>query len=119
MQHALDGQEKAYEKFFAKRADFLKYKRKRSGNSIRHPGPKHTKFDEATDGTFSRMLSWLHYQSSLDVLSEGRNVVQTQFKFEQPFSIAVRATGVDFGVARFATMSNGNLIAPLNSFKKH
>ena len=27
--------------------------------------------------------------------------------------------GIDVGITRFATMSDGSFIAPLNSFKKH
>ncbi|MOA03646.1 putative transposase [compost metagenome] len=32
---------------------------------------------------------------------------------------ATTAIGIDVGIARFATLSDGSFIAPLNSFKKH
>ncbi|NHZ67322.1 transposase, partial [Massilia genomosp. 1] len=38
---------------------------------------------------------------------------------EQPLPTATSAIGIDVGIARFATMSDGSVVAPLNSFKKH
>ncbi|NHZ67362.1 transposase, partial [Massilia genomosp. 1] len=38
---------------------------------------------------------------------------------EQPLPTATSAIGIDVGIARFATMSDGSFVAPLNSFKKH
>jgi putative transposase len=32
---------------------------------------------------------------------------------------ATTAVGIDLGIARFATLSDGQSIAPLNTFKKH
>ena len=39
LQHALKDLEKAYKNFFAKRADFPRFKRKGSGDSFRYPDP--------------------------------------------------------------------------------
>ena len=47
------------------------------------------------------------------------------FRFKQKEKLknqsptATTAIGIDVGIARFATMSDGSYIAPLNSFKKH
>ena len=40
LQHALKDLEKAYKNFFAKRADFPRFRRKGSGDSFRYPNPK-------------------------------------------------------------------------------
>ena len=40
LQHALKDLEKAYKNFFAKRADFPRFKRKGSSDSFRYPDPK-------------------------------------------------------------------------------
>ena len=131
LQHALKDLEKAYKNFFAKRADFPRFKRKGSGDSFRYPEPKQIKLDQANSRILLPKLGWLRYQNSRDVLGEVRNAtvsesggkwfvsIQTEREIEQPLPAATSAIGIDVGIARFATMSDENYIAPLNSFKKH
>ena len=131
LQHALKDLEKAYKNYFEKRADFPSFKRKGSGDSFRYPDPKQIKLDEANDRIFLPKLGWLRYRNSRGVLGEVRNVtvsqsggkwfaaIQTQREVEQPLPTATTAIGIDVGIARFATMSDGSFIAPHNSFKKH
>jgi len=45
--------------------------------------------------------------------------IQTEREVEQPIPAATSAIGIDRGITRFATMSDGSFIASLNSFKKH
>jgi putative transposase len=131
LQHALKDLEKAYKNFFAKRADFPKFKRKSSGDAFRYPDSKQIKLDQGSDRIFLPKLGWLRYRNSRDVLGEVRNVtvsqsggkwfasIQTQREVEQPLPAATTAVGIDVGIARFATMNDGSFIAPLGSFKKH
>jgi putative transposase len=131
LQHALKDLEKAYKNFFAKRADFPRFKRKGGGDAFRYPDPKQIKLDQANNRLFLPKLGWLRYRNSRDVLGEVRNVtvsqssgkwfasIQTQREVEQPLPTATTAIGIDVGIARFATMSDDSFIAPLNSFKKH
>jgi putative transposase len=131
LQHALKDLEKAYKNFFAKRADFPRFKRKGSGDSFRYPDPKQIKPDQAGSRISLPKLGWLRYRNSRDILGELRNVtvsqsggkwfvsIQTQREVAQPLPTATSAVGVDVGIARFATMSDESYIAPLNSFKKH
>ena len=131
LQHALKDLDKAYTNFFAKRADFPRFKRKGSGDAFRYPDPKQIKLDQGNDRLFLPKLGWIRYRNSRDVLGEVRNVtvsqsggkwfasIQTQREVEQPLPSATSAIGIDVGIARFATMSDGDFIAPLNSFKKH
>ena len=131
LQHALKDLEKAYKNFFAKRADFPKFKRKGSGDAFRYPDSKQIKLDQGNDRIFLPKLGWLRYRNSRDVLGEVRNVtvsqsggkwfasIQTQREVEQPLPTATSAIGIDVGIARFATMNDGSFIAPLGSFKKH
>jgi putative transposase len=123
--------EKAYKNFFAKRADFPRFKRKGRCDAFRYPDPKQIKLDQSNDRLFLPKLGWLRYRNSRDVLGELRNVtvsqssgkwfvsIQTQREVEQPVPTATSAIGIDVGIARFATMSDASFIAPLNSFKKH
>ena len=131
LQHALKDLEKAYKNFFAKRADFPRFKRKGSGDSFRYPEPKQIKLDQANSRVLLPKLGWLRYRNSRDVFGELRNVtvsqsggkwfasIQTQREIGHPLPTATTAIGIDVGIARFATMSDGGFIAPLNSFKKH
>jgi putative transposase len=131
LQQVLKDLDKAYTNFFAKRADFPRFKKKCSSDSFRYPDPKQIKLDQANDRIFLPKLGWIRYRNSRDVLGEVRNVtvsqssgkwivsIQTQREVEQPLPTATSAIGIDVGIARFATMSDESYIAPLNSFKKH
>jgi len=131
LQHALKDLDKAYQNFFAKRAGYPRFKRKGNGDSFRYPEPKQIKLDEANGRLFLPKLGWLRYRNSRDVWGEVRNVtvsqsggkwfasIQTRREVEQPVPKATTAIGIDVGIARFATMNDGDFIAPLNSFKKH
>jgi putative transposase len=73
----------------------------------------------------------MRYRKSKEVIGELRNVtvfkkgrkwfisIQTEQEVESPVSPATTAVGIDVGIARFATLSDGSYIAPLNSVKKH
>jgi putative transposase len=131
LQHALRDLDKAYRNFFEKRAGFPRFKRKGCHDSFRYPEPKQIKLDEANARIFLPKLGWLRYRNSRAVQGVVRNVtishsggkwfaaIQTQREVEPPVSTATTAIGIDVGIARFATMSDGDFIAPLNSFKKH
>jgi putative transposase len=130
LQHALKDLDKAYQNFFAKRADFPRFKRKGSGDSFRYPDPKQIKLDQGNSRIFLPKLGWIRYRNSRDVLGELRNVtvsckggkwfvsIQTRREVEQTTAQSTRAIGIDLGIARFATFSDGSYIAPLNSFKR-
>ena len=131
LQQALKDLEKAYKNFFAKRAAFPKFHKKGEGDSFRYPDPKQIKLDQANSRIFLPKLGWLRYRKSREVLGELRNVtvsasggrwyiaIQTAREVENPVLTATSAIGIDVGIARFATLSDGTAVEPLNSFKKH
>ena len=45
--------------------------------------------------------------------------IQTERDVEQLMPSATSAIGIDVGIARLATLSDGTFLAPLNSFRKH
>ena len=130
LQQALKDLERAYANFFAKRADFPRFKKKGQSDSFRYPDPKQIKLDQANSRLFLPKLGWIRYRNSRDVLGTVKNVtvshscgkwfvsVQTEREVEQPLPQG-GAVGIDMGVARFATLSDGSFYAPLNSFKRH
>ena len=129
LQHALKHLDKAYQNCFAKRADYPRFKRKGSGDSFRYPDPKQIKLDQANSRIFLPKLGWIRYRNSREVWGELRNVtvssqggkwfvsIQTRREVELPATPVTTAIGIDLGIARFATLSDGSYIAPLNSFK--
>ncbi|SPS02616.1 RNA-guided endonuclease InsQ/TnpB family protein [Cupriavidus taiwanensis] len=131
LQQTLKDLGRAYANFFAKRADFPRFKKKGLGDRFRYPDPKQIKLDQSNSRIFLPKLGWLRYRNSRDVLGEVRNAtvshsggkwfvsIQTERKVERPVPKPTSAIGIDLGIARFATMSDGTFLAPLNSFRKH
>jgi putative transposase len=128
LQQALKNLERAYKNFFEKRSDFPKFKKKGQSSSFRYP--QGIKLDQANSRVFLPKLGWMKYRNSRDVLGEIKNTtitqscgkwfvsIQTEREVEQPLPKG-DAIGIDMGITRFATLSDGTHIAPLNSFKKH
>ena len=130
LQQTLKDLERAYANFFAKRADFPRFKKKGQSDSFRYPDPKQIKLDQANSRIFLPKLGWLRYRNSRDVLGTAKNVtvsqscgkwyvsIQTEREVAQPIPQG-GAVGIDMGIARFATLSDGTYYAPLNCFKRH
>ena len=128
LQQALKNLERAYKNFFEKRADFPRFKKKGQSDSFRYP--QGIKLDQGNSRIFLPKLGWLRYRNSRDVLGEVKNAtvsqsggkwfvsIQTEREVEQPIPNG-GAVGIDMGIARFATLSDGRHIEPLNSFKTH
>ncbi len=130
LQQTLKDLERAYTNFFAKRADFPRFKKKGQSDSFRYPDPKQIKLDQANSRLFLPKLGWLRYRNSREVLGTVKNVtvsqscgkwfvsIQTEREVEQPVHPSASIVGVDMGIARFATLSDGTVFEPINSFKK-
>jgi putative transposase len=122
--------ERAYTNFFAGRAQAPRFRKKRQHDSFRYPDPKQIRLDQAGSRIFLPKLGWLRYRNSREVLGTVKNVtfsrscdrwfssIQTEREVEQPVATG-NAVGIDMGVVRFATLSNGTFLAPLNSFRRH
>lgn len=130
LQQTLKDLERAYTNFFAKRADFPRFKKKGQHDSFRYPDPKQIKLDQANSRLFLPKLGWLRYRNSRQALGAVKNItvsqscgkwfvsIQTEREIEQPTPQG-GAVGIDMGIARFATLSDGSFYPPLNSFKRH
>lgn len=131
LQHALKDLDRAYKNFFAKRADFPRFKRKYKGSSFRFPDSTQIKLDQTNSRIFLPKLGWIRYRKSREVIGNVSNVtvsnsgkkwfisIQTEREVNAPSRTATTAIGIDLGITRFATLNDGTTIAPLNSFKKH
>jgi len=131
LQQTLKDLERAYANFFAKRANVPRFKKKGQHDSFRYPDPKQIKLDQANSRIFLPKLGWVRYRNSREVLGTVKNVtvsqscgkwfvsIQTEHEIQAPVPKATSAVGIDMGVTRFATLSDGTFYAPLNSFKRH
>ncbi len=131
LQQALKNLERAYANFFAKRANFPRFKKKGQGDSFRYPDAKQFKIDAGNSRVFLPKLGWIRYRNSRELLGTAKNItvsgvggkwfvsIQTEREVEQPRPASTSAVGIDMGIARFATLSDGTFYAPRNSFKRH
>lgn len=129
LQQVLKDLERAFKNFFAKRADFPRFKKKGTGDSFRYP--QGCKLDQANSRVFLPKLGWIRYRNSREVLGTVSNItvsanngkwfvsIQTEREIEQPAHPAASIVGIDMGITRFATLSDGHYIEPLNTFRKH
>jgi putative transposase len=130
LQQALKNLDRAYAHFFAKRAGFPRFKRKGQSEGFRYPDPKQFRLDQANGRIWLPKLGWIRYRNSRPMLGEPRNVtvslaggrwfvsIRTRRDVEPPIPKG-GAIGIDMGVTRFATLSDGRSIEPLNSFRRH
>lgn len=129
MQQTLKDLERAYTNFFAKRADFPCFKKKVQSDSFRYP--QGFKLDQGNSRIFLPKLGWLRYRNSRDILGTPKNVtvssnggkwfvsIQTEREIVEPEHPSTSIIGIDVGITRFATLSDGSFIEPLNTFRKH
>ena len=108
---------------------FPRFKKKGQRDSFCYP--QGCKLDQANSRIFLPKVGWVRYRNSREVLGTVKNVtvsrsgdkwyvsIQTEREIEVPKHPANSAIGIDMGVVRFATLSDGSFIEPLNSFKNH
>jgi putative transposase len=130
LQQALKNLEQAFTNFFAKRAEFPRYKKKGHQDSFRYPDPKQIKLDQVNSRIFLPKLGWMRYRDSRMVFGAVKNVtvswrngkwfvsIQTEREVEIPTPQG-EAVGIDMGIVRFATLSDGSFVEPLNCFRHH
>ena len=130
LQQALKDLGRAFENFFEGRTDYPVHKKKGRHDSFRYPDPKQIELDQANSRIKLPKLGWLRYRNSREVPGTVRNVtvslrggkwfvsIQTEREVEQPVAQG-DAIGIDMGVVRFATLSDGTVYPPLNIFKRY
>jgi putative transposase len=127
LQQSLKDMEASFRNFFQKRSDFPKFKKRGMKDSFRFP--QGFKLDEANSRIYLPKLGWMRYRNSRGVIGNIKNVtvglkcgkwfaaMQTEHTIDLPQPIGGEI-GIDLGIARFATLSNGQYFGPLNQFKK-
>ncbi|MGY6773075.1 RNA-guided endonuclease InsQ/TnpB family protein [Gallibacterium sp. ZY190522] len=128
LQQSLKDLETAFKNFFQQRADFPKFKKKGVKESFRFP--QGCKLEQQNSRIWLPKIGWVRYRNSREVIGEIKNVtvsqkcgrffvsIQTEFESQIPVHKGGEL-GIDMGVARFATLSNGEFFEPLNAFKTY
>lgn len=126
LQQSLKDLESSFRHFFSKRGRFPRFKKKGVKESFRFP--QGFKLDEGNSRIYFPKIGWVRYRKSRDVLGTIKNMtvsqrcgkwfvaIQTEYS-HTAVSQNNNEIGIDLGIARFATLSNGEYFASKNSLK--
>ncbi|EFI6952718.1 transposase [Escherichia coli] len=129
LQQSLKDLERAYKNFFQKRAAFPRFKKRGQNDAFRYP--QGVKLDQEKSRIFLPKLGWMRYRNSRQVTGVVKNVtvsqscgkwyisIQTESEVSTPVHPSASMVGLDAGVAKLATLSDGTVFGPVNSFQKN
>jgi transposase len=105
-------------------------KKSKSRQSFRYPDPKQFKVDQQNGRIFLPRLGWVRYRNSRKMEGHACNVtisrdgrkwfvsIQTEREVEKPVHPSGSMVGMDLGLVRFATLSNGEVVEPCKTLKR-
>ncbi|EFF1411290.1 TPA: IS200/IS605 family element transposase accessory protein TnpB [Escherichia coli] len=127
LQQSLKDLERGYKNFFQKRAAFPCFKKRGQNDAFRYP--QGVKLDQTNNCIALPKLGWIRYRNSREVIGEVKNVtviqscgkwyvsIQTEYEVPEQVHKAASMVGLDAGVTKLATLSDGTVYQPVNSFK--
>jgi putative transposase len=104
---------------------------KKRGVRERFRYPQAFKLDQANSRVFLPKLGWVNYRNSRMIEGTVKNItlsdnggawyvsIQTGQETEQVLHESGSIIGLDMGVAKFATLSDGTIFPPVNSYRQH
>ena len=131
LQQSLKDLERAYTNFFEKRAAFPDFHKKGRKDSLRIP--QGFEVDNQNGRIKLPKIGWMRYRKSRDIAGQPKNVtvsmaggkvfvsIQTEREVERVMHPSRSAVGIDWGVVRLATLSDGEVVdrcAPLQQHAK-
>ena len=129
LQQTLKDLDKAYTNFFTGRASFPRFKKRGVHDAFRYP--QGFKLDEGNSRIFLPKIGWIRYRKSRGIQGLPKNVtvslsagkwyvsIQTEQDIPQPVHASETSVGIDMGIARFATLSDGSSLNSPHSFRKY
>ena len=126
LQQSMKNLSQALMNFSAGRANFPHFKAKGGKDSCRFP--QGIKLDGGNNRIYLPKIGWVRYRNSRETIGTIKNVavffkcgkwyvsIQTEYEQEQPVHTG-NDIGIDMGVVRFVTLSNGQYFNPVNAFK--
>ena len=125
LQQSMKNLSQALMNFSAGRANFPRFKAKGRKDSCRFP--QGFKSDQNNNRIYLPKIGWVRYRNSRTIIGTIKNVtvtakcgkwyvsVQTEYEQEKPVHYG-SDIGIDMGVVRFATLSDGRYFEPINAF---
>jgi putative transposase len=129
LQQSLKNLERGFTNFFEKRADFPEFHKKGRKDSFRIP--QGFEVDNQNGRIKLPKIGWMRYRKSREIAGMPKNVtvtlvngkafisIQTEREVETPMHPSESSVGLDWGIKRFYTLSNGEYreqLAPLQQF---
>ena len=126
LQQSMKNLSQALMNFFAGRANFPRFKAKGRKDSCRFP--QSVKSDQNNNRIYLPKIGWVRYRNSRKIIGTIKNVtvtakcgkwyvsIQTEYEQEKPVHSS-SDIGIDMGIVRFATLSDGQYLNPVNAFK--
>ena len=126
LQQSMKNLSQALMNFSAGRANFPRFKAKGRKDSCRFP--QGVKSDQNNNRIYLPKIGWVRYRNSRTIIGTIKNVtvtakcgkwyvsIQTEYEQEEPIHTG-SDIGIDMGIVRFATLSNGQYFNPVNAFK--
>ncbi|WP_108919537.1 RNA-guided endonuclease InsQ/TnpB family protein [Escherichia coli] len=128
LQQSLKDLERAYKNFFRKRAAFPRFKKRGQNDAFRYP--QGVKLDQENSRIFLPKLGWMRYRNSRQVTGVVKNVtvsqscgkwyisIQTESEVSTPVHPSASMIGLDAGVAKLATLSDGTLHSRIANIRR-
>ena len=125
LQQSMKNLSRALMNFFAGRTNFPRFKAKGRKDSCRFP--QSVKSDQNNNRIYLPKIGWVRYRNSRTIIGTIKNVtvtakcgkwyvsIQTEYEQETPVHSG-SDIGIDMGIVRFATLSDGRYFEPINAF---
>ena len=125
LQQSMKNLSQALMNFSAGRANFPRFKAKGKKDSCRFP--QGVKSDQNNSRIYLPKIGWVRYHNSRTIIGTIKNVtvtakcgkwyvsIQTEYEQEKPVHSG-NDIGIDMGIVRFATLSDGRYFEPINAF---
>ena len=125
LQQSMKNLSQALMNFFAGRANFPRFKAKGKKDSCRFP--QGFKSDQNNSRIYLPKIGWVRYRNSRRITGTIKNItistkcgkwyvsIQTEYEQEKPVHSGIDI-GIDMGVVRFTTLSDGRYFEPINAF---
>ena len=127
---ALRNLDQAFSRHASQLAQSPRFKKRGLSDSIRFSNLRDIRLDQVNSRVLLPKLGWVRYRNSRAVLGATRSVTVSASGGDWFISLLAErnvarpvargpAVGIDMGVVRFATLSDGQFYSPLNSFRRH
>ena len=129
LQQSLKNLNRAFVNFFEGRAERPRFKKRGKHDSFRYP--QGFEVDNDNGRVFLPKLGWVPYRKSRDILGTPKQItvrriagkwlvsIQTEREVAKPVHPSTSKIGMDMGVTRLVTFSDGSYVSPINVLRMY